>query len=64
MQETQITIYITDKKKLIQKYNEKLFEKAITQIILNNSTIDNHKKSTVLMLIVDLKHHKAILSKF
>jgi len=52
------------REKLIQDYDEKLFKKIITHKILSNLIIDNHKESTVSMLIVDLEHHEAILNKF
>ncbi len=38
--------------------------KLITHKILLNLTIESHKKLTMSMLIVDIKHHEAILSKF
>jgi len=52
------------KEKLIQDYNEKLARKTITHKILLNLTIKSHKKLTMSMLIVDIEHHEAILSKF
>jgi len=52
------------KEKLIQDYDEKLFKKIIIHKILSNFIIDNHKESTMSMLIVDLEHHERILSKF
>jgi len=52
------------KEKLIQEYNEKLFKKAIIHKILLNLMIESHKKLIVSMLIADIDHHKAILSKF
>jgi hypothetical protein len=51
------------KEKLIHDYDEKLFKKTITHKILSNLIINSHKKSIVFMLIVDLEHHEAILSK-
>ncbi len=51
------------KKKLIWDYDEKLARKTITHKILLNLTIESHKKLTMSMLIVDIKHHEAILSK-
>ncbi len=51
------------KEKLIQDYDEKIFKKVIIHKILFNLTIESHKKLTVLMLIVDIKHHKVILDK-
>ncbi len=52
------------KKKLIWKYNKKLFQKIITHKILSNLIIDDHKKLIILMLIADIEHHDVILSKF
>ncbi len=51
------------KKKLIWDYDEKLFKKVITHKILLNLIIESHKKLTVSMLIADIDHHEAILSK-
>ncbi len=51
------------KEKLIWDYDEKLAKKTITHKILLNLTIESHKKLTVSMLIADIKHHEAILSK-
>ncbi len=51
------------KEKLIRDYDEKLAKKTITHKILLNLTIESHKKLTVSMLIADIEHHKAILSK-
>jgi len=51
------------KKKLIRDYDEKLARKTITHKILLNLTIEDHKKLTVSMLIADIEHHEAILSK-
>jgi len=51
------------KEKLIHNYNEKLFEKTITHKILFNLIINSHKKFIIFMLITDLEHHEAILSK-
>ena len=51
------------KEKLIRDYDEKLARKTMTHKILFNLTIEIHKKLTVSMLIVDIKHHEAILSK-
>jgi len=42
---------------------EKLARKTITHKILLNLTIESHKKLTVSMLIADIEHHEAILSK-
>jgi len=52
------------KKKLIRDYDEKLARKTITHKILFNLTIESHKKLTMSMLIADIEHHEAILSKF
>jgi len=66
---TLIHIRLVDKvcKKLkiqfILLVNEKLVRKAITHKILSNLTIESHKKLTMSMLIVNIKHHEAILSK-
>jgi len=51
------------KEKLIWDYDETLARKIITHKILLNLTIKSHKKLTVSMLIADIKHHEAILSK-
>jgi len=51
------------KEKLIRDYDEKLARKTITYKILLNLTIESHKKLTMSMLIADIKHHEAILSK-
>ncbi len=51
------------KEKLIREYDEKLARKTIIHKILLNLTIESHKKLTVSMLIADIKHHEAILSK-
>jgi len=52
------------KEKLIWDYDEKLTRKTITHKILLNLMIESHKKLTMSMLIADIKHHEAILSKF
>ncbi len=52
------------KEKLIQDYDEKLVRKTITHKILFNLTIKSHKKLTMSMLIADIEHYEAILSKF
>ncbi len=39
-------------------------KKTITNKILLNLTIKSHKEMTMSMLIVNIKHHEAILSKF
>ncbi len=51
------------KEKLIRDYDKKLARKTITHKILLNLMIKSHKKLTVSMLIADIKHHEAILSK-
>jgi len=51
------------KEKLIREYDEKLFKKAITHKILLNLTIKSHRELIMSMLIADIKHHEAILSK-
>ncbi len=51
------------KKKLIKKYDEKIFKKTITHKILLNLIIESHKKLTVSMLIADIDHHEVILEK-
>jgi len=51
------------KEKLIKDYDEKIFKKIIIHKILLNLIIESHKKLTVFMLIVDIDHHKVILSK-
>ncbi len=59
----EIQFILLTKKKLIWNYDEKLFKKVITHKILLNLTIESHKKLTMSMLIVDIEHHEAILSK-
>ena len=51
------------KEKLIRDYNEKLARNTITHKILLKLTIKSHKKLTMSMLIADIEHHEAILSK-
>jgi len=51
------------KKKLIWNYDEKIVRKTITHKILLNFIIKSYKKLTMSMLITDIKHHEAILSK-
>jgi len=51
------------KEKLIHNYDEKLSKKTIIHKILSNLIINSYKKSIIFMLIVDLKHYEAILSK-
>ncbi len=63
-QKLEIQFISLAKKKLIRDYDEKLARKTITYKILSNLTIESHKKLTVSMLIADIKHHEAILSKF
>ncbi len=62
-QKLEIQFILLAKKKLIQDYDEKLARKTITHKILLNLTIESHKKLTMSMLIVDIEHHEAILSK-
>ncbi len=62
-QKLEIQFILLAKEKLIWDYNEKLVRKTITHKILLNLTIESHKKLTVSMLIADIKHHEAILSK-
>jgi len=63
-QKLEIQFILLAKKKLIQNYDEKLVKKIITHKILLNLTIESHKKLTMSMLIADIEHHEAILSKF
>ncbi len=51
------------KEKLIRDYDEKLARKTITYKILLNLMIESHKKLTISMLIADIEHYEAILSK-
>ena len=60
----EIQFILLVKEKLIQDYDEKLVRKTIIHKILFNLMIESHKKLTVLMLIADIEHHEAILSKF
>ncbi len=62
-QKLEIQFILLAKEKLIREYDEKLARKTIIHKILLNLMIESHKKLTVLMLIVDIKHHEAILSK-
>ncbi len=62
-QKLEIQSILLAKEKLIREYDEKLVRKTITHKILLNLTIESHKKLTVSMLIADIKHHEAILSK-
>ena len=63
-QKLEIQFISLAKKKLIREYDKKLARKIITHKILLNLTIKSHKKLTVSMLIADIEHHEAILSKF
>ncbi len=63
-QKLEIQSILLAKEKLIREYDEKLARKTITHKILLNLTIESHKKLTVSMLIADIKHYEAILSKF
>jgi len=63
-QKLEIQFILLAKEKLIWDYDEKLARKTITHKILFNLTIESHKKLTMSMLIVDIKHHEVILSKF
>ncbi len=63
-QKLEIQFILLAKEKLIQDYDEKLARKTITHKILVNLMIESHKKLTMSMLIADIKHHEAILSKF
>jgi len=62
-QKLEIQFILLAKEKLIREYDEKLARKTITHKILLNLTIESHKKLTVSMLITDIEHHEAILSK-
>jgi len=63
-QKLEIQFILLAKEKLIQDYDEKLARKTITYKILFNLMIESHKKLTMSMLIADIEHHEAILSKF
>jgi len=63
-QKLEIQFILLAKEKLIREYDEKLARKTITHKILLNLTIERHKKLTMSMLITDIEHHEAILSKF
>ena len=63
-QKLEIQSILLAKEKLIREYDEKLARKTITHKILLNLTIESHKKLTMSMLIADIEHHEAILSKF
>jgi len=62
-QKLEIQFILLAKEKLIRDYNEKLVRKTITHKILLNLMIKSHKILTMSMLIADIKHHEAILSK-
>jgi len=62
-QKLEIQFILLAKEKLIREYDEKLAKKTITHKIVLNLTIESHKKLTVSMLIADIEHHEAILSK-
>ncbi len=62
-QKLKIQSILLAKEKLIRDYNEKLARKTIIHKILFNLTIESHKKLTMSMLIADIEHHEAILSK-
>ncbi len=62
-QKLEIQSILLAKEKLIREYDEKLARNVITHKILFNLTIKSSKKLTMSMLIVDIKHHEAILSK-
>jgi len=51
------------KEKLTRDYDEKLVKKIITHKILSILIVNKHKKSSVLMLIVNIKHYEIILKK-
>jgi len=60
----EIQFILLVKEKLIREYDDKLAKKIITHKILLNLTIKSYKELTVSMLIADIKHYEAILSKF
>jgi len=62
-QKLEIQFILLAKEKLIRDYDEKLAKKTIIHKILLNLMIKSHKKLTVSMLIADIEHHEAILSK-
>ncbi len=62
-QKLEIQFILLAKEKLIWDYDEKLVRKTITHKILLNFTIESYKKLTMSMLIADIEHHEAILSK-
>ncbi len=51
------------KEKLIRGYDEKLAKKIITHKILSILIINNYKKSSTLILIINIEHHETILKK-
>ena len=63
-QKLEIQFILLAKEKLIREYVKKLARKIITHKIVLNLMIESHKKLTMSMLIVDIEHHEAILSKF
>jgi len=62
-QKLEIQSILLAKEKLIREYDKTLVRKTITHKILLNLTIESHKKLTMSMLIADIEHHEAILSK-
>jgi len=62
-QKLEIQSILLAKEKLIRDYDEKLARKTITHKILLNLMIKSHKKLTMSMLIADIEHYEAILSK-
>ncbi len=62
-QKLEIQSILLAKEKLIRDYDENLARKTITHKILFNLMIKSHKKLTVSMLIADIEHYEAILSK-
>ncbi len=62
-QKLEIQSILLAKEKLTRDYDKKLVRKTITHKILLDLTIKSHKKLTMSMLIADIKHHEAILSK-
>ncbi len=62
-QKHEIQFILLAKEKLIWEYDEKLARKTIIHKILLNLMIKSHKKLTMSMLIADIEHHEAILSK-
>jgi len=62
-QKLEIQFILLAKEKLIWDYDEKLARKTIIHKILFNLTIESHNKLIVSMLITNIEHHEAILSK-